>query len=72
MIALRYDGLILYASLMQELVQGREKAIGMLELRSDSLVVSILDPNDPADADKNGARYCTGGPRHPSAFTLSE
>ena len=41
----------------------------MLELRSDSLVVSILDPNDPADADKNGARYCTGGP-HPSAFTL--
>ena len=35
----------------------------MLELRSDSLVVSILDPNDPADADKNGARYCTGGPR---------
>ena len=47
----------------------------MLELRSDSLVVSILDPNDPADADKNGARYCTGGPRHlwpASAFTLSE
>ena len=33
----------------------------MLELQSDSLTVSVLDPRDPADADKNGARYCTGG-----------
>ena len=32
-----------------------------LTLSSDTLSVSVLDPNSPADDDKKGARYCTGG-----------
>lgn len=32
-----------------------------LTLSSDTLSVSVLDPNSPSDDDKKGARYCTGG-----------
>jgi hypothetical protein len=33
----------------------------VLELRSDTLTVCVLDPNNPADDAYKGGRYCTGG-----------
>ena len=32
-----------------------------LTLSSETLSISVLDPNNPVDDDKKGARYCTGG-----------
>ena len=35
--------------------------VAMLQLEGESITVAVLDPRDPADDDKKGGRYCTGG-----------